>query len=314
MLRLTSRENELAMNERTEFSNASVNHHEARAVAAARAWPSSLPQRCGGLSLEEYAVVLASRERTLDDARIELVKTEIRGDRAGAMAALEAQAKKFGVPFLAWDFERTNRIEAWDRLIVSEPRVQDAWKNAYVNAWLESHKEALDDHERATVRRALHPCVQHLWNCVMPLAQRRAGATAAIIELLDLAKQSKQQGRLTTITAPLRPATAPAPLESATAMEVLMDNDDDEVTVQRPSNPPGSDKPDDLVIFPGERLARVSDFAAITRAATHGDFQGALARAGVAPRDFAAICMRFNEVLREAPEVDVAFRAWLSVA
>jgi hypothetical protein len=50
----------------------------------------------------------------------------------------------------------------------------------------------------------------------------------------------------------------------------------------------------DRVVFPGEKLARVSDFARISRAARRGQFKEALARAHLSAEQFADLCERFN--------------------
>lgn len=55
---------------------------------------------------------------------------------------------------------------------------------------------------------------------------------------------------------------------------------------------------DDAEVFPGERLARASDFARIARAAKRGAFKAAIARAGLDPDAFAVAAERFNARVR----------------
>jgi hypothetical protein len=54
----------------------------------------------------------------------------------------------------------------------------------------------------------------------------------------------------------------------------------------------------DSLVFPGQPLARVSDFARISRAAKRGDFRKALARAGIDRDKFATLCARFNDKMK----------------
>src|SRR5262249_22501772 len=55
----------------------------------------------------------------------------------------------------------------------------------------------------------------------------------------------------------------------------------------------------DTIIFPGDKLARVSDFARISRAARQGRFREALQHAGIDHDTFAIVCTRFNRRMDE---------------
>jgi hypothetical protein len=81
--------------------------------------------RHGGLLLEEYAAAVAARELILDDAGIRVHGGVITGDVERAWARLGDHALRHNVPVAPGDLERTNRIAAWDRLIVDDPETQE---------------------------------------------------------------------------------------------------------------------------------------------------------------------------------------------
>jgi hypothetical protein len=67
----------------------------------------------------------------------------------------------------------------------------------------------------------------------------------------------------------------------------------------------------DTLVFPGQKLARVSDFARISRAAKRGEFKEALERAGVDRDVFANLCARFNEKMKHDRELEEMFKRLL---
>jgi hypothetical protein len=69
--------------------------------------------------------------------------------------------------------------------------------------------------------------------------------------------------------------------------------------------------PADTLVLPGQKLARVSDFARISRAAKRGEFREALARAGVDADTFANLCARFNARMQEDAVVAAQFKRLL---
>ena len=69
--------------------------------------------------------------------------------------------------------------------------------------------------------------------------------------------------------------------------------------------------PADTLVFPGQKLARVSDFARISRAAKRGEFKLALERAGVAPDTFANLCARFNARMQADKVIEAQFKRLL---
>ncbi len=69
--------------------------------------------------------------------------------------------------------------------------------------------------------------------------------------------------------------------------------------------------PQDTIVFPGHKLARVSDFARISRAAKRGDFKAALERAGVDADTFANLCARFNARMQVDAVVAAQFKRLL---
>jgi hypothetical protein len=70
----------------------------------------------------------------------------------------------------------------------------------------------------------------------------------------------------------------------------------------------------DPIVLPGEKLARVSDFARISRAAKQGRFKEALDRAGVDHATFAALCARFNERMEQDKTIEAQFKRMLQDA
>jgi hypothetical protein len=68
----------------------------------------------------------------------------------------------------------------------------------------------------------------------------------------------------------------------------------------------------DAIVLPGQKLARVSDFARISRAAQRGEFKLALERAGVDHPTFSNLCARFNAKMQENPAVAELFTRMLS--
>jgi hypothetical protein len=70
----------------------------------------------------------------------------------------------------------------------------------------------------------------------------------------------------------------------------------------------------DTIVFPGERLARISDFARISRAARRGEFKQALERAGVDRDTFANLCARFNEKMKHESALADLFKRLLDDA
>ena len=69
--------------------------------------------------------------------------------------------------------------------------------------------------------------------------------------------------------------------------------------------------PADTLVLPGQKLAKVSDFARISRAAKRGEFKEALARAGVDADTFANLCARFNARMQDDPVVAAQFKRLL---
>jgi hypothetical protein len=70
----------------------------------------------------------------------------------------------------------------------------------------------------------------------------------------------------------------------------------------------------DTIVFPGQKLARVSDFARISRAAQRDEFKEALERAGVDRDTFANLCARFNEKMKNEPALEELFKRLLGDA
>jgi hypothetical protein len=69
--------------------------------------------------------------------------------------------------------------------------------------------------------------------------------------------------------------------------------------------------PQDTLVFPGQKLARVSDFARISRAAKRGEFKAALAQAGVDADTFANACARFNARMQADAVIAAQFKRLL---
>ena len=70
----------------------------------------------------------------------------------------------------------------------------------------------------------------------------------------------------------------------------------------------------DLVVFPGEKLARVDDFVRLRLQARSITFLGALMREGITPDYYAAMCERFADACRADPSLEARYRARLEKA
>jgi hypothetical protein len=220
--------------------------------------------RVGGVTLAQYAEAAAAREIELDRAEIVATFSGIQGAADSVWAELEAQAGRHGVPFVAGDLERTNRVPEWDDLLAKSRHAQAAWRDAYARALLRLlglDAETLDGRARVElVKGSELPA-----NALAPLARRRPGMTGLAVRPTD---------RRTPV-----PPSAPSDAHAASAA----------VDVGAPRVDP--------VVFPGEKLARVSDFVRVELAAEREPIEAVLAREGIDARNYARMVERWHRRL-----------------
>jgi hypothetical protein len=239
-----------------------------------------LRQRHDGVSVTEYAESLAERELLLDRGNITarrtwlgLGKTVVEGDTEWVMSMLEGLARRYRVPYVAGDFDRTNRIESWDRQIQSDPATRETWREVYAIAVVKmSNLMPESDEGLACVERVKNDEVV-LTNALLPIAKRRANVTSAI-------KQARDAAAAKAFVQAKAPPSAPPNASAAT---------------------PPSAAEDDPVLFPGERLCKLSDFVRLQRAAMSGDFMGALAREGIDPGYYGTMSVKLAHRIQSDP-------------
>jgi hypothetical protein len=317
-------------------------------------WGVLSPPRMGTTTLEDYAEAMALRESILDAAGVRRRVDVVTGDLGTAWSRLREHALRFGTPFREGDIERTNRIEDWDRLILSDAATQDAWRRAFPRALVRVC--ALDPDDAAGRSAAAHLEQQPslLWNAFVPLHMRRPGLT---LEIRELARRAS--------SAPPAPSTHAPPsscaprdvtvfpgdklpnlsdfarlecaIQASGFMTALYKERIDPIAYARLSDRWAKRLAEDpalraeyaaalrresalsavrvtaplpfpdTIVFPGQRLARVSDFARISRAAERGEFKHALERVGVDRDTFANLCARFNEKMKREPNLENLF-------
>lgn len=225
--------------------------------------------RLGGLSLAHYAEASAAREIELDEAGVVMTWSGIQGGSPTLWARLEAQAARYGVPFVAGDLERTNRVEEWDALVASSRHAQAAWRDSYTHALL--RLQGLDPETMVgRVRVESVKSSQLCMNAVAPLGRRRPAMTGLATRPTD------------------RRTPVPSPLEQSGEIAVAPADD-------------GTPAPLDPVVFPGERLARISDFVRIDVAAEKDGLEAVLAREGIDAAYYGLMSQRWATRLRKDP-------------
>jgi hypothetical protein len=70
----------------------------------------------------------------------------------------------------------------------------------------------------------------------------------------------------------------------------------------------------DLLVFPGDKLARVDDFVRLRLQARTITFLGVLQREGITPEHYQAMCARFDAARRADPSLEARYRARMDVA
>ena len=306
------------------------------------------------MPLDEYAAAIAARELIFDETGIRALGGAITGDVERAWSLLAEHATRFGLTVVAGDLERTNRIFAWDDLIVGDVKTQEVWRQTYPHALARASGLPMDQDVGAAAAKHLEKQPSLLWNAFVPLALRRPAVTG---ELRAFALRSPSAAP----PAPLPPARGndasvfPGErlpnLSDFARLQVALQQGDFMGTLFKEGLDPVafariSDRwakrlagdaalrneyaallkrtgeiasavstvplpPQDTLVFPGQKLARVSDFARISRAAKRGEFKAALAQAGVDADTFANACARFNARMHSDPVVAAQFQRLL---
>jgi hypothetical protein len=318
-------------------------------------WGVLSPPRIGGLTVEGYAEAIALRERILDEAGIKRRVDVVEGDLPSAWKQLREHAARFGTPFHEGDLERTNRFADWDRLILSDATIQDAWHVAYPRALVRAC--SIDPDEQHGQRAASHLEQQPslLWNAFVPLHMRRPGVTTEIREYARRASVAPERPTPPPSSAPADVTVFPGDklpnlsdfarlqcaIQAGDFMSALYREGLDPIAYARLSDRwakrLGTDPAlraeyagmlrreaslndlrvtekipyPDALVFPGQKLARVSDFARIARAAKRDEFKKALERAGVYKDTFANLCARFNARMQDDPALEELFKRLL---
>jgi hypothetical protein len=215
--------------------------------------------RIGGLTIEQYAEACVARERELDAAGILLTRSGIHGRAEDVWPRLSAHAARYGVPLTIGDLSRTNRIPEWDELIATSRHALVAWKDAYARALVRAHGIDPDTIEGRARVEILKRSDEIFMNPLVPLERRRSGLTGLAARSTDNRAKA---------------------LEPSAVVE------------------PASDRMDP-VVFPGEKLARVSDFVRIELAMRNEDLADILDREEIDPKRFEALQLKWAQLLRK---------------
>lgn len=215
--------------------------------------------RIGGLTIEQYAEASVARERELDGAGILLTRSGLHGRAEDVWPRLSAHASRYGVPLTIGDLSRTNRIPEWDKLIASSRHALVAWKDAYARALVRAHGIDPDTIEGRARVEILKRSDEIFTNPLLPLERRRSGLTGLA------ARSTDSRGK---------------PIEPSAIVE------------------PASDRMDP-VVFPGEKLARVSDFVRVELAMRTEDLADVLDREEIDEDRFEALQLKWAQLLRK---------------
>jgi hypothetical protein len=226
-----------------------------------------LQQALGGVTLAQYAEVLAKRERLLDDGNIEKGLFGVKGDKDWVLSMLEGSCERHRLPHVQGDLERTARSVEWDNAIRTNPAVQAAWRDVYAAALVSMNNlatmgPAFEEHRR---RYAANDEV--LFNPFLPVAKRKRGISTA------------------------------GKNEFAAGL----------VQAYHAQTAPGGDGDPDPVLFPGERLSKMSDFVRIQKAMQRGDFPGILAREGIDMAYYGQMSIRWAQVVQSDPSLAMRY-------
>jgi hypothetical protein len=218
-----------------------------------------MQQRFGGVSLEDYAEVLAKRERLYDEGKIAKGWFGIKGDKAYVLDTLMLTCQRTHVPFHEGDLERSGRSPEWDAKIASDPAVRAAFRDVYAAAlvFMNNLPTLGPEYQQHHARFAQNDEI--IFNPFLPIAKRKQGISTA-------AKVAGEQKLIASVRGEL-------------------------------ARPPGSGGPDP-VIFPGEKLSKISDFVRIQRAMQNGDFPGILTREGIDPGYYGQMSIRLVQAIQ----------------
>jgi hypothetical protein len=290
----------------------------------------------------------------LDETGIRVIGQTITGDVARAWLLLAEHATRFGVELVEGNLERTNRIFAWDELIVGDPHTQERWRLTYPLALAWASGLPMEHEIGALAAKHLEKQPSLLWNAFVPLAIRRPAVTG---ELRAFALRSPSAAPPAPLPPPRGDDASVFPgerlpnLSDFARLQIALQEGDFMGTLFKEGLDPVafariSDRwakrlagdaalrseygkllkratelasavrtvplpPQDTLVFPGQKLARVSDFARISRAARRGEFKAALAQAGVDSDTFATACARFNARMQDDPVVAAQFKRLL---
>lgn len=234
-----------------------------------------LQQRLGGIALEQYAELLADRERLLDEGKITKGWFGIKGDKDWVTTMLEGLASRHKVAHVPGDFDRSNRVAEWDQLIASDPAARAAWGEVYSRALVKMNNVDVYSAEGDAHVQRVKGDDDLMLNPFRPIAKRKAGISTALKQQKEAALVSAFQA----VKAGTQPAAAGAPAAAPGAPRIE----------------------EDPVLFPGERLSKLSDFVRLQKAAQSGDFMGALAREGIDAGYYGQMSIKFAQRMQAEP-------------
>jgi hypothetical protein len=234
-----------------------------------------LQQVIGGVTLAQYAEVLAKRERLLDDGKIEKGIFGVKGDKDWVLMMLEGSCERYRLPYVPGDLDKTARSVDWDNAIRTNPAVQAAWRDVYAAALVEMNNlptlgPAYEQHRRTYAAND-----EVLFNPFQTIARRKPH--------ISTAAKSNQADQL--------------------------------VQAYHAQTAPGGDGGDaDPVVFPGERLSKMSDFVRIQKAMQRGDFPGVLTREGIDMGYYGQMSIRWAQAVQTDPSLAMRYARALSSA